>query len=53
MIFLYFKNRNPKKSDREKYLKIIAKIIPILIHQNKIISSLMKNIDIETKLIFK
>ena len=53
MILLYFKKRNPKESEKEKYSRIMAKIIPILIHQNKIISSLTKSIDIETKLTFK
>jgi hypothetical protein len=53
MIFLYFTKRNIERPDREKYSRIVAQIIPILIHQNKIMSSLTKNINIETKIILK
>jgi hypothetical protein len=53
MIFLYFKKKKVSEPDKQKYAKIIKIIIPILMKFHKDLFSVNKNIDIDTKIIFK
>ena len=53
MIFLCFKKRRVRESDKKRYARIIAREIPHLIRFNRAIRSANKEIDIEKRLIFK
>ena len=53
MIFLHFKKKKVSETDKQKYARIIRRIIPILMKLHRDIFSVNKNIDIDTKIIFR
>ena len=53
MIFLKFIKKKLSETDKQRYARIIGRIMPILMKFQKDTFSVNKNIDIDTKIIFK
>lgn len=53
MIFLKFIKKILSETDKQRYARIIGRIMPILMKFQKDTFSLNKNIDIDTKIIFR
>lgn len=53
MIYLYMKKQVGEKADKQEVAQSLAKIIPILTQHIKEVSSLGKNIEIQTTIIIK
>lgn len=53
MIFIDFKNKKVSEADKKEYASIIERIIPVLLKFHRDIFPINKNIEIDTKIIFK
>jgi len=53
MIFLHFKKERVTEPDKKEYARIIQRIIPVLRKFHRDIFSVNKNIEIDTKILFR
>jgi len=53
MIFIDFKKKRVSEPDKKEYARIIQRIIPVLRKFHRDIFSVNKNIEIDTKIIFR